>query len=141
MNDEHLEAKVMGQVSVENVVPLIVSEIVEEEEVQVDEDVGETFKGDVDQVEMDLERIILMIEDQENVVLVVPLLKQENANEDVEPHAHIDGGDIAIELHILPHPSCQVERMGGVFFVKFVIAILSLIVVLRLLHAPLSFSM
>jgi hypothetical protein len=101
MNDEHLEAKVMGQVSVENVVPLIVSEIVEEEEVQVDEDVGETFKGDVDQVEMDLERIILMIEDQENVVLVVPLLKQENANEDVEPHAHIDGGDITIELHLL----------------------------------------
>jgi len=101
MNGEHLEARVMGQVSVENVVPLIVNEIVEEEEVQADEDVGETSKGDVDQVEMDLERIILMIEDQENVVLVVPLPEQENANEDVEPHAHIDGGDITIELHLL----------------------------------------
>jgi hypothetical protein len=38
---------------------------------------------------------------QENVVLVALVLKQENANEDVEPHAHIDGGDIAIELHLL----------------------------------------
>jgi hypothetical protein len=48
-----------------------------------------------------VERIILMIGDEENVVYVVPLWMQENANEDVEPHAHIDGGDIAIELHLL----------------------------------------
>jgi hypothetical protein len=102
MNEEHLEVRVMGQqTSVENVVLLVANEIVEEEEVQVGENVGETSKGDVDQVEMDLERTILMIIDQENVVHVVPLLEQENANEDVEPHAHIDGGDIAIELHLL----------------------------------------
>ncbi len=50
---------------------------------------------------MDLGRTILMIEDQENVVLVVPLSKQENANEDVEPFSHIDGSDIAMELHLL----------------------------------------
>jgi hypothetical protein len=42
-----------------------------------------------------------MIEEQENVVIFVPVLKQKNANEDVEPRAHIDGGDIAIELHLL----------------------------------------
>ncbi len=50
---------------------------------------------------MDLERTILMMEDQKYIVFVAPLLEQENANEDVEPHAHIDKGDIAIELHLL----------------------------------------
>ncbi len=39
---------------------------------QAGEDVGETFKGDADQVVMDLEKIILMIEDKENVVLATP---------------------------------------------------------------------
>ncbi len=33
---------------------------------------------------MDLEIIILMIKDQKNVVIVVPLSEQETANEDVE---------------------------------------------------------
>ncbi len=72
---------------------LVTSEIVEEKEVQACED--------VDKVEIDLERTILMIKDQENVVIIVPLPKQKNANEDVEPHAHIDKGDIAIEIHLL----------------------------------------
>jgi hypothetical protein len=63
-NERHLEARVMGQqLSVENVVPLVPSEIVEKEQVEASEDVGETSKGDFDQIEMDLERIILMIED------------------------------------------------------------------------------
>jgi predicted nuclease of restriction endonuclease-like RecB superfamily len=88
-------------VSVENVVPLVANEIVEEEETEASENVVETFKGDVDQIEMDLERTILMMEDPKNTIPVVPLSKQENANEDVEPHAHIDKGDIAIELHLL----------------------------------------
>jgi hypothetical protein len=88
-------------VNVEDVVPLVPNEIVDEEQVEASEDVGETSKGNVDQIEMDLERIILMIKDQENVVHVAPLPKQENVNEDVEPHAHIDGGDIAIELHLI----------------------------------------
>ncbi len=43
----------------------------------------------------------LMIKDQKNVILTTPLPKQENANEDVEPCAHIDGSDIAIKLHLL----------------------------------------
>ncbi len=102
MNEGHLEVKVMGQqMSVENVVPLVASEIVEEEEMEASEDVQETSKGYVDQIEMDLERTILMIKDYENIVPTTPLLKQENANEDVESHAHIDRNDIAIELHLL----------------------------------------
>ncbi len=64
------------------------------------ENVRETCKKYSNKIEMDLEIIILMVEQQENVV-VVPLLKQENANEDGELHAHIDGCDIAIELHLL----------------------------------------
>jgi len=75
-NEKHLEVGVMGQqANVENVVPLIPREIVGEEQMEVGEDIGEPSKGDVDQIEMDLERIILMIEDQENVVFTTPLLE------------------------------------------------------------------
>jgi uncharacterized protein YwlG (UPF0340 family) len=105
--------------SVEDVVPLVPSEIVEEEQVEAGEDIGETSKGNANKIEIDLEIIILMIEDHENVVPIAPLSEQKNANEDVELHAHIDGGDIAIELHLLQllsQPSSQMERMGGVFF-------------------------
>ncbi len=73
MNEGYLEVRVMGQqTSVENVVSLVVSEILKEEEVEVDEDVRETFKGDVDQIDMDLERTILMIKDEKNIVLTTP---------------------------------------------------------------------
>jgi len=83
------------------VVPLVPNEIVEEEQVELGEDVGETFKGNANQIEIDLERIVLMIHDKKNVIHAVPLPEWEDANQDVEPHAHIDGGDIAIELHLL----------------------------------------
>ncbi len=64
MNDKHLEVRVMGQqTNVENVVPLVASGIVEKEEMQAGENVGETFNGDDDQIVMDLERTILMIKD------------------------------------------------------------------------------
>ncbi len=74
------------------------------------------------------------------------MLEQENANEDVKPHTHIDGANILnfTYYNILPHPSfcpsSQVERMGGglVLFVKFMIAIPSLIMVLKLLPHLLS---
>jgi len=69
--------------------------------VETSENIRETSKGNVNEIEIDLKKIILMIEDQENAVLVVPLPEQENANEDVGLHAHIDGGDIAIEFHLL----------------------------------------
>ncbi len=42
-----------------------------EKQVWAREDVVETSTANVDRIEMDLERIILMIEEQENVVLVV----------------------------------------------------------------------
>jgi len=55
----------MGQqVGVEDVVPMVPSEIIEKEQMEVSEDLGETSKGDANQIEMDLEKIILMIEDQ-----------------------------------------------------------------------------
>jgi hypothetical protein len=38
------------------VVPLLPSEIVEEEQVEASEDIRETFKKDTDQIEMDLEK-------------------------------------------------------------------------------------
>jgi hypothetical protein len=73
MNEGHLEVRVMGQqASVENVVSLVVSEILKEKEVEADEDVRETFKGNVDQIDMDLERTILMI-DEKNIVPTTPL--------------------------------------------------------------------
>jgi hypothetical protein len=47
-----------------------------------------------------------MIKEHENVVRVV-VLEQENANEDFEPHAHIDGANILnfTYYNLLPHPS------------------------------------
>jgi hypothetical protein len=63
MSEGHLEAKVMGQqTNLKNVVPLVPTKIVEKEQMQAVEDVGETSKGDVDQIEMDLNRTILIIE-------------------------------------------------------------------------------
>ncbi len=53
------------------------------EQVQAGEDVGERFVMNVDRIEMDLKKIILMIKEHENVVHALVL---ENANEDVEPH-------------------------------------------------------
>jgi hypothetical protein len=46
------------------------------------------------------------------------MLEQKNENENVEPHAHIDGVDILnfSYYNLLPHPSSEMERMGGVFF-------------------------
>jgi len=40
-----------------------------------------------------LEKIILMIKRQENVIPTL-VLEEENTNEDIELHAQIDGGDI-----------------------------------------------
>jgi hypothetical protein len=55
------------QVSVEDVVALVPSDIVEEQ-LQASESVGQTIVANVDRIEMDLERTILMIKEQENVV-------------------------------------------------------------------------
>jgi hypothetical protein len=65
------------------------------------------------------------------------MLEKENTNEDVEPHAQIDEGDILNFLYnLLPHTSSQVERMGGVLFVIFFVAIPLLILLLKPLTLP-----
>jgi hypothetical protein len=53
---------------------------------QVVGDVGETFAVDVNKIDANLEKTILMIEKQENVVPIL-VLGEENVNEDVEFHA------------------------------------------------------
>jgi hypothetical protein len=78
--------------TIEDVVALAPSDIVEEQ-VQAGENVGETSAAN-DKFEVDLERTILMIEEQTNVVLITLMVGWENANDDVGPHAHIDGDDI-----------------------------------------------
>ncbi len=54
-----------------------------------------------------------MIERQENLIPIL-MLEEENTNEDIEPHAQIDGSDILICLiNLLPHPS---SPLVGFFF-------------------------
>ncbi len=97
------------------VAALVASEIVQEQ-VQVGGDIGEAFATDSDRIEVHLEKTILMIERQENVVPIL-VLEEENTNEDVEPHVQIDGSDILnLFYNLLPHPSSQMERMGAIFF-------------------------
>jgi hypothetical protein len=52
---------------------LVPSEIVEEEQMEANENIEETFKRIFDWIEMDLERTILMVEEQENIVFITPL--------------------------------------------------------------------
>lgn len=73
-------------------IALAPSDIVEEQ-VQMGENIGEASMADVDKIVVNLEKIILMIEEQKNVV-PTPMLEQENANEVVEPHEDS-------ELHLL----------------------------------------
>jgi hypothetical protein len=116
--ERNLEAGVVGQkmqISAKDVVALVVPEIVQEQ-VQVGGDIGETFAADVDKIEANLEKAILMIEKQTNVVLIL-VLEEENTNEDVELHAQIDGGDILNFLYnLLPHTSYQVGFFWSIFF-------------------------
>jgi hypothetical protein len=87
-------------------------------------DIGEAFVVDVDKIEAKLEKTILIIEKQTNVVPIL-MLEEENTNEDVELHAQIDGGDILNFLYnLLPHATCQVGFFCQYFccntFVNFV---------------------
>ncbi len=95
MNEGDLEARMMGQhtqANVQDVIALAPNEIVEEQ-MQVGENIGETSMADANRIVVNLEKTILMIEEQENVV-PTPMPEQENANEVVEPHEHS-------ELHLL----------------------------------------
>jgi hypothetical protein len=61
MNEKDLRAWVMGQqVNVEDVVALALNEIVDEQ-VWLGEDIAKAYVADVDRIEMNLERTILMI--------------------------------------------------------------------------------
>ncbi len=71
-------------------VALVPNEIVDEQ-MQIGEVIAEASTIDVDRIEMDLEIIILMIEEQKIIVPIIIVPNQKNANEDVEPRAHIDG--------------------------------------------------
>jgi hypothetical protein len=87
--------------------------------VQVVGDIGETFVVDADRIEADLEKYILLIERQKDVVPLL-VLEEENTNEYVEPHAQIDGGDILnLFYNLLLRLSSQMEKMGGVLFCQF----------------------
>jgi len=118
-----LDVGVVGyemQVSIEDVATLVAPKIVQEQ-VQASGDVGETSVVDAKKIEVDLEKTILMIERQENVIPTL-VLEEENTNEYIEPHAQIDGSDILNFLYnLLPHPSFQVEMMSGVFFLSILL--------------------
>jgi hypothetical protein len=141
MNEEHLEAGVIGQqaqASVEVVVTLVPSEVIKEL-MQANEDIGETFATNANRIYIHLEKIVLMIKEQKNVVFIL-VPKQDTANEDVEPHAHIDGSDKLnfTYYNLLSRPFFKWKRWVGFFWVKFVIIIPSLIVVFKPLPHLLS---
>jgi hypothetical protein len=73
-------------VNAQDVIALAPNEIVDEQ-MQMGEDVGETSMADANRIVVNLDKTILMIKEQENVV-PTPILEQENANEIVEPHEH-----------------------------------------------------
>jgi CRISPR/Cas system-associated endoribonuclease Cas2 len=91
------------QVGVKHVVALALSGNVEER-VQTSVDVGETSTTNVNKIEVELQKLIDMIEEQE---IVVPnaMLEQNN----VQPHVEIDRGDTLnfTSSNYLPHPSLQ----------------------------------
>jgi hypothetical protein len=87
MEERGVKVGVIGQVK--NAVPLAPNGNIEEG-MQANVKVGETYDAaNVCKIEIDLQRIIDMIEHQEIVVL-----RQENANGDVDPHVQIDEGEI-----------------------------------------------
>jgi hypothetical protein len=91
------------QVGVKNVVALALSGNVEER-MQARVDVGETSRIDVSKIEVELQKPINMIEEQESVVPNA-ILEQNN----VQPRVEIDGGDTLnfTSSNYLPHPSFQ----------------------------------
>jgi hypothetical protein len=70
------------QISAKDVVALVIPENVQEQ-VQVGGDVRETSVVDVDRIEANLEKTVLTIENQTNVVPIL-VLEEENTNENVE---------------------------------------------------------
>ncbi len=79
-------------------------------------DIKETSMEDADGIKVDLEKIILMLKEQKNVI-PTQMLKLENVNEDVELHEHIDGGDILnlIYYDLFPTHPFKWRRWAEVF--------------------------
>ncbi len=83
-----LEAKVVGQemqVSAEDVAELAIPKSAKKK-LQIGGDIRKTYVVNVDKIETNLEKTILMIKRQEDVVLPL-MLEEENINKDVEIHA------------------------------------------------------
>ncbi len=136
MKEKDVKVGVIGQ-QAKDVVALAPNGNIEEE-MQTNVEVGEIFTIiNVSRIEVELQKTIDIIEDQEIVAL-----GQENANGDVELRVQIDGGDIMylIIINCHTHP-LQLRGWVGFLFVKFVITILSLLVILKPLPTPPSFSM
>ncbi len=104
---------------------------VNEEQVQVNVEVGENSIANLATIEIDLQKIIEMIVEQENVALI----SKPEEDEHVIGHVEIDASDILIlTYNLLPTHSF---KKNFNFFGKFVFAILLLIMVLKLLpHLP-----
>jgi len=75
-----------------------------EDQVQVNVDVGETSTIYVRKFEVELQKLINMIEERE-IVVSNAMLEQNN----VQPHVEIDGGDTLnfTSFNYLPNPSFQ----------------------------------
>jgi hypothetical protein len=104
---------------------------VNEEQVQVSVEVGETSTSNFTIIEIDLQKFIEMIVEQENVVFVL----KPKEDEHVIGHVEIHASDIFIlTYNLLPtHPLKKTPS----FFAKFVFAIPLLILVFKLLpHLP-----
>jgi len=95
-----------------------------EERVQASVDFGETSTTYVSKIEVELQKLINMIDEQE--IMALSAMLEQN---DVQRHVEIDGGDTLnfTSSNYLPHQSSQVKRMGGVSFVKKFATIPSLI--------------
>jgi hypothetical protein len=107
---------------------------VNEEQVQVNVEVRETSTTNLATIEVDLQKIIKMIVEQENVV-IAPKSKED---ENVIRHVEIDASDIFILIYnLLPTHPLYLKGWVGFVFGKFVFAILLLILVFKLLpHLP-----
>jgi hypothetical protein len=102
------------QISVKDVVVVVIPEIVQKQ-VQVGGNIREAFVADVDKIEANLEKTILMIKTKKTNVIPILVSEEENTNEDVELHAQIDGGDI---LNFL-YNSLPTHPVKWVFFCRY----------------------
>jgi hypothetical protein len=107
---------------------------VNDEQVQLSVEVGKTSTIDLAAIEVDLQKTIKMVVEQENVVFVL----EPKEDEHVIGHVEIDASHILIiTYNLLPTHPLYLRGWVGFVLGKFVFAILLLILVLKLLpHLP-----